>query len=386
MYHFHTGWFILFLISFIAVFAILSAIAYRFIRFLLPAGRKTSVIVISIFIILFISFIVRRYFHTPPDNTALRLFLIAGNFHILAVLYLAISGIVTEILAFALRAPGLPANAKILKIRKYTSYAFLIITAMIITAGYINTLSLKTVHYDLTIAKRSTVRTLRIAAVSDIHAGDIIQKERIEQIAHRIKELKPDCIIIAGDLFDHSVDDVINNGTLYPLKSVNAKYGKFIALGNHDYFDNGDKATRYAKSLGFTVLRDRVIAAGNAFYVAGRDDYSIGRRSGISRKDISDIIRGVDRTIPLILIDHQPNTIDEAIANGIDLQISGHTHNGQFWPVNLITGVIYNPSYGLRISGSTNVIVTSGAGTWGPPVRTNGRCEVVCIDIRFTGK
>ncbi|HNX60223.1 MAG TPA: metallophosphoesterase, partial [Spirochaetota bacterium] len=319
----------MFLVSFIAIFAILSALAYRFTRSLFPEGRKISVIVIALFAILFSSFIVRRYFHAPPDNAALSLFLIAGNFHILAVLYLAISCILTESLVFAFRASGLPGTGKILRFRKYISYALLSITAIAIIAGYINTLSLKTVHYNLTIAKQAPVRTLRIAAVSDIHAGDIIREERVRKIADKINSLKPDCVIIAGDLFDHSVDDVISNGTLSPLKSVNAKYGKFIALGNHDYFDNGDKVTRYAKSLGFTVLRDRVISAGNAFYVAGRDDYAIARRTGMNRKDISEIIRGVDRAIPLILIDHQPNTVDEAIANGIDLQISGHTHNGQ---------------------------------------------------------
>ena len=386
MNQFHQGWSPLFLILFIAGFALLNALAYRFTRSLLPAGRKISVIVISIFVILFLSFIVRRYLHTPSDNAALRTFLIAGNFHIIAVLYLAISCVVTECLTFALHASGLLTDGTFLRFRKYISYALLAVTIAVIAAGYINTLSLKTVHYNLTIAKRSPVRTLRIAAVSDIHAGDIIRKERIERIAAKISGLNPDCVIIAGDLFDHSVDDVINEGTLTPLTSVHAKYGKFFALGNHDYFNDGDKVARYTESLGFTVLRDRVMPVGNAFYIAGRDDYSIGRRQGMRRKDLSEIIAGINRALPIILIDHQPNMIDETVANGIDLQISGHTHKGQFWPVNLIAGLIYDPLYGYRGIASTNVIVTSGAGTWGPPVRTSGRCEVACIDIRFADK
>jgi predicted MPP superfamily phosphohydrolase len=230
------------------------------------------------------------------------------------------------------------------------------------------------------------MRSLRLAVVSDIHAGDIVRNKNISVLADKLNMLNPDCIIIAGDLFDHSVDSVIASDVLRPLASVHSKFGTFVAFGNHDYFDNGDKAQKYAETLNFTILRDRTVCIGGSFYITGREDFSVTRRIGKKRTPLTELLTGVNRNYPIILIDHQPNMLRDAVENNIDLQVSGHTHNGQFWPVNFITDFIYDLPYGHKRISSTDFIVTSGAGTWGPPVRTTGRSEIACIDITFTKK
>ena len=94
---------------------------------------------------------------------------------------------------------------------------------------------------------------------------------------------------------------------------------------------------------------------------------------------------GIDKERPIILMDHQPYNLEEASSNQVDLQISGHTHNGQLWPFNYLTDAIYEISRGYKKKGNTHIYVSSGVGTWGPPVRTGNRPEIVNIRLNFTG-
>jgi predicted MPP superfamily phosphohydrolase len=115
----------------------------------------------------------------------------------------------------------------------------------------------------------------------------------------------------------------------------------------------------------------------------GREDRSINQFAGKRRKPLADIVNGVaDRSV-IILMDHQPFGLDEAVAQGADLQLSGHTHHGQLWPFNLITNAIYEVSWGYKKKGETQFYVSSGAGTWGPPVRLGNTPEIIHLQITF---
>jgi uncharacterized protein len=121
----------------------------------------------------------------------------------------------------------------------------------------------------------------------------------------------------------------------------------------------------------------------NSFYLVGREDRSIGQFTGKRRKDLGGIMKGMDRSLPVIMMDHQPLQLQEAADNGVDLQVSGHTHHGQLWPASIITSLIYQVSYGFMEKGNTNYYVSCGFGTWGPPARLGSRPEVVHIHVRF---
>jgi predicted MPP superfamily phosphohydrolase len=270
--------------------------------------------------------------------------------------------------------------------RKKVTATVAILTAVIIVAGHINTYIPTVAEYSIDINKKSSIDTLRVVFASDIHAGNLVGKKKIGILVDQINKLNPDIVIIAGDLFDRSVTMVTDKNILDQMRSIHSKYGIHFAFGNHDYFDNSNKAQELAESIGIKVLRDKTISIDGAFYLAGREDIGMGHRTDRVRRDLSDLFAGIDRSRPVIVIDHQPKAIEESINNNADLVISGHTHNGQFWPLNLFTGLIFQISHGYKKIAGTHFIVSSGFGTWGPPVRNTGFTEVVCVDIRFTGK
>ncbi|HWI54984.1 MAG TPA: metallophosphoesterase, partial [Desulfobacteria bacterium] len=121
----------------------------------------------------------------------------------------------------------------------------------------------------------------------------------------------------------------------------------------------------------------------DSFYIVGRDDKSGSRFTGHKRKNLQDIISAVDRSLPVIVMDHQPTNLGETERAGVDLQVSGHTHRGQLFPNHLITRRIYEVDYGYLRKGNLNVIVSSGYGTWGPPIRVGSVAEIVDINVEF---
>jgi predicted MPP superfamily phosphohydrolase len=131
------------------------------------------------------------------------------------------------------------------------------------------------------------------------------------------------------------------------------------------------------------LLNDTAVLIENSFYLVGREDISISQFTQQKRKELSAIIEDVDKSKPMILLDHQPYKLDQAEKNGIDLQLSGHTHHGQLWPFNFITKAVYELSHGYKQKGTTHYYVSCGIGGWGPPMRTNSRPEIVSIKMHF---
>ena len=131
------------------------------------------------------------------------------------------------------------------------------------------------------------------------------------------------------------------------------------------------------------MLRDSVAKVANAFTLVGREDVSIRQFNGKKRKQLSELMNGVDTTLPVILMDHQPLRLDDVVDHGVDLQLSGHTHHGQLWPFNYISQAVYELSWGYMKKGSTHFYVSCGVGTWGPPMRTGNRPEVVHVKLKF---
>ena len=153
--------------------------------------------------------------------------------------------------------------------------------------------------------------------------------------------------------------------------------------GNHEYIGGVKASVKYLTEHGVTMLMDSVALIDSSFYLAGRIDRSGRQFDGRLRRSVADLLQGIDRAKPVILMDHQPFELDKAQAAGVDLQLSGHTHHGQLWPLNWITKKVYELSWGYKQKGNTNFYVSSGYGTWGPPVRTGNTPEIVDITLRF---
>ena len=151
--------------------------------------------------------------------------------------------------------------------------------------------------------------------------------------------------------------------------------------GNHEYYlSNMTKILSYFDNTGIKVLQDKIIPIED-IYLVGRKDIHANDRT-----PLSEILHGADKNRPIIILDHQPNTINESINNGADLQLSGHTHNGQLFPFNCIVRLVNHSHYGIVESGNFKAVVSSGIGTWMYPIRTGSHSEIVRIKIKFLGK
>jgi predicted MPP superfamily phosphohydrolase len=237
---------------------------------------------------------------------------------------------------------------------------------------------------ELTIPKQGrSMKSLNIAVVSDIHLGTIVGKSRLENIVQRINALDPDIVLLPGDVVDEDIGPVIRNNLGETLRKIRSKYGVIAVTGNHEYIGGVEPACRYLVEHNITMLRDSAMKINDSFYIVGREDLSIRGFAGKTRKTLEELMSGVDKSYPIILMDHQPFHLDEAEKNGADLQLSGHTHHGQLWPFNFITKKVYELSWGYKKKGNTHYYVSCGVGTWGPPVRTGNRPEIVNIKLNF---
>jgi hypothetical protein len=168
------------------------------------------------------------------------------------------------------------------------------------------------------------------------------------------------------------------------FRGLRSRLGIYSVLGNHESYGNLERNLSYLRKWGVTVLQDEAVLVDDSFWLLGRRDPTALRR-GEARLPIEEIMKssGVDAGRPLILLDHQPVGLGEAERAGIDLQLSGHTHAGQLFPLNIINKLIYEQNWGSLVKGRTQYYVSCGVGTWGPPVRTGSVPEIVLIRMSF---
>ncbi|HBX50564.1 MAG: hypothetical protein A2275_15720 [Bacteroidetes bacterium RIFOXYA12_FULL_35_11] len=272
-------------------------------------------------------------------------------------------------------------------ITRFYLFLFVIaVTALLLGFGYHNARNPVVKNLSVNINKSAGKKaSLKIVCASDIHLGWIIGRNKFSQIVDAILSQNPDIILLAGDIVDEDIQPVINQNLGEDLLRLKVPLGIYAVTGNHEYIGGIEKTTKYLTEHGITILRDTFITIENSFHIAGRIDKDAMRFAGRKRKELSDILNGADKNLPLILMDHQPFKLNEAVENGVDLQLSGHTHSGQLWPGNLITNKIFELSHGYMKKQNTHFYVSSGVGTWGPPVRIGNKPEIVVIDVRFDG-
>jgi uncharacterized protein len=271
----------------------------------------------------------------------------------------------------------------------YRKWAFMItigISAVLIVGGFINAVIPVVTKYKIDIDKPAGgVKHLRIAAVSDIHLGSIIRKRSIKKLSRILGEMKPDLVLLLGDIVDGEIGPVLRGDLLQYFTCPKCTDGLYAITGNHEFIGGGSRTIPYIESKGIRVLKDEVVTLEGGIQLIGRIDRDAFRFYRKDRLPLDSLMAGVDTTRPVILLDHQPFHLGETASKGVDLQLSGHTHNGQMWPLNHITAMIYELSYGYLKKGNTHFIVSSGYGLWGPRVRSGSRSEVLLIDINFTG-
>jgi hypothetical protein len=259
-----------------------------------------------------------------------------------------------------------------------------IVTIILMIVGNHNANNLKVTEVVIDVDKQVPgLNELNIAFASDIHLGHIIDEKHLTKIITQIQKIKPDIILFPGDLVDEELQPVIQKNLGKLFTTLSAPYGIYAVTGNHEYIGGANAAVNYLSQFNIHFLRDTTILINNAFYLAGREDLSMNGFTGTKRKSLQELLGKADTTLPVILMDHQPINLAEAVENNVDLQISGHTHHGQMWPLNYATERLFKLSWGYKKIENSHFYVSSGAGTWGPHVRIGNQPEIVHIKMRF---
>lgn len=270
-------------------------------------------------------------------------------------------------------------------ISQYWRSGILILAVIGVIFGHVNARKIRIRTVDIPIQKTvPEMKSLNVVMVSDIHMGTIIDTARLTRIVKSINSLDPDMILLVGDIVDEDVDKLVEQDMTPVLRRLKARFGSFAVTGNHEFISGNPRmAVRYLEEAGIKVLEDDVVLVDQKIYIVGRTDRSGERFTGVARRPLTKLIQPLDKARPIILMDHQPFGLAEAESQGVDLQVSGHTHHGQIWPFNYITNRIYEKSWGYLKKGATHYYVSSGVGTWGPPIRTGSVPEVVQLKLHF---
>lgn len=262
---------------------------------------------------------------------------------------------------------------RVLRVRLLVAY-FVALSAAVY--GYFRFDSPKVIECRIEVEK-PLEREYRVVGVSDLHLGLGVGKSRLRRYVELINAQRPDVVLIAGDLVDNTLRPLEEERMYEEFLLLDAPFGVFASTGNHEYMSYDMQACReFFGRSGIHLLEDSVMLAGD-IVIVGRDDIS-GRPD---RRSLRELLLPADVSKPVIVLDHEPNDLSEAVMSGVDVQFSGHTHNGQFFPGNILVKMLYELPFGYLRRGRTHFFVSSGLGIWGPLFRVGTDSDLVVFNI-----
>jgi predicted MPP superfamily phosphohydrolase len=268
--------------------------------------------------------------------------------------------------------------------KRITAIVVIVLVGSVVFLGNLNKRNIEIRNLEIAIPRgESKIDELNVVMASDIHLSPIDGEKLLAEIVSKMNSLNPDIILLAGDIVDDKASVLDDRKIGESFRKLKSKYGVYSINGNHEFINGVDSCVRYAEKFGIKFLRDNYVLIDSSFYIIGREDKAMPQFTGKQRKSLDEIVKTISTNHPKILLDHTPFKLEQAQQNKIDLQLSGHTHHGQMWPANFITKMIYEVSWGYKKKGNTHYYVSSGVGTWGPPVKTGSSSEIVNIKIKF---
>jgi len=378
-------------IIFYGIFFTLSGLVnfYIFIRGwqTIPQGSTLRSAYAIVFWVVALSFFGGRVLEYISTSALSNLLVWMGSFWIAAMLYFLIAVVFLDFLRLIERfLPFFPAlvRANYAQAKYFASAGAMGVVAILLLVGHINALIPRVKTLDLSIEKKvEGMKTVNIVVASDIHLGTIVGRHRLDQIVDNINGLNADVVLLPGDIVDEDLAPVIRQNLGEALRNIKARFGVYAVTGNHEYIGGAKQACDYLTEHNIIVLRDQAVKVNGSFFLVGREDRSRNQFTGERRKALEELMADVDKKYPVILMDHQPFRLQEAAGQSVDVQLSGHTHHGQLWPVNFIIKAIYEVGWGYKKVANTHVYVSNGVGTWGPPIRIGNRPEILNIRLNF---
>lgn len=287
--------------------------------------------------------------------------------------------------------------------------AVLVGAAVFVSAGAVclygayNARQIKTTKYELTVEKEADgLDKLRAVLIADTHMGYAIGRDHIREMVEKINAEEPDIVIFAGDIFDNSTEGLdYPDETAELFRSIKTRYGVWATYGNHDIDEqilmgftfnwsdsppNDSRMRSFCEKAGINLLCDETVLIDGKFYLVGRRD---GMKPGTddgSRLSPAELTKDLDLSKPVFFIAHEPGELQETADAGADIDFSGHTHDGQLFPLTIITDITWENACGVIRKDDMYSVVTSGVGVFGPFMRVGTDAEIVSADIRFSGK
>lgn len=335
-----------------------------------------------------------------PSGSMRRLFINIGNYWLGFLLYLFLTIMIADIIRLILKRHGKLSKSKLFSKRGYfiNGIICLIIISSLCIYGVINAHKIHSTFYDININKSNYKSDMKVVLVSDLHIGYSIGIKDIRNMVNLINKENADLVIIAGDIYDNNFDGIQNPDEMIRiLKSIKSKNGVYAVYGNHDVnektlagftFNYNEKRISLPEmddlleKSNIKLLRDETVLINDSLYLIGRRDAT--KPGDVkSRKSIEELTENIDKEKPIFLIDHQPRELKKISNNGIDLDLSGHTHGGQLFPLNIIMKLMWKNGNGYKKYNNMNSVVTSGVGLYGPNMRIGTKAEVVTINVHF---
>ncbi len=224
---------------------------------------------------------------------------------------------------------------------------------------------------------------LTLVQLTDVHLGPTVGRRFLDEVVSRANRLEPDVVVITGDLVDAPVEHLTDE--VAPLSRLASKHGTYFVTGNHEYHAGATRWCEHLESLGIRVLRNERVTLehrGQPLHLAGTDDSDLAGRAEGFAEDLELALAGRATGVPLVLLAHQPKTVHAAARLGVTLQLSGHTHGGQLWPLGWLLKAGQPYVAGLHWHGATALYVSNGTGHSGPPMRLGTPAEITQLVLR----
>lgn len=323
---------------------------------------------------------IAQSFSHAEMNWAMQLISDMGNYILAFFLYFFLSVVLVDLILLLNRWIGFLAQETLRRFsfRFYTLLTLIVLSVGIVIGGVINLNTIRVTEYSISVPKKnSLLKHLRVAYIADMHIQQNTRLHFIEQFVRKANALHPDIMLFGGDIVEGDSNNETTEAIESLLSTLSTKYGSYGVVGNHEFY-GGMKLDTFFQKAGIKLLFDTIVNIDSSFYLAGRFDEHFKRR-----KDLKTILGSQASDLPVLLLDHRPNQLQEVSKSGADVQFSGHTHNGQLFPINLIMRSIYELPWGYKKMANTHFFVTSGLRLWGPPVKTAGKSEIVLVNINF---
>lgn len=364
--------------------------------------QKKWVRVIVIILYIFISTSLLTAFFLPAGNFR-RFMKLLSNYWLGTLLYIILTVVIADIIRIILRRSKRINQEKLRSRRTFVAsgtVCIIIVSALSIW-GAVNARIVRTTDYEITVNKEvEGMDSLNVVLVADLHLGYNIGTYQMNQMVKKINRQNPDLVVIAGDIFDNEYEALDDPERLISiLQGIESKYGVYACYGNHDidekilagftFSKNGQKKMsdlrmdEFLEKAGIQLLSDEYVLIDDAFYLYGRPDYERPGRGITTRKTPEELTADLDQSKPILVIDHEPRELQELADAGVDVDLCGHTHDGQMFPGNLTIDLLWENACGYLKKGDMHNIVTSGVGLFGPNMRVGTKSEICPVTINF---